>query len=327
MLPLLPSKHERCIRKLMCLMAPLTLLGCGTAADAQHQEAAPVAAPPSEQASLGTKWVRLVQDKAGATLAMETAIVRFVPTKDYVAGKNPADYERYVDLVGAVHIADRAYYQKLNERFRGYDAVLYELVAPEGTVVPLGRGTSNRHPLGALQNAMKSMLEVEHQLEQIDYTRPNFVHADLSPDEFMQSMEKRDESFLEMYFRIMGAAMAQQSQQLAEGQSSELEIMAALLSEERARRLKILLAKQFDGMESLMLAFSGAEGSTLITERNKRALDVFEKELGDGQKRMAIFYGAGHLTEMKDQLLKRFDMRPVSIEWLEAWDLRPKKKP
>jgi hypothetical protein len=70
------------------------------------------------------------------------------------------------------------------------------------------------------------------------------------------------------------------------------------------------------------VGISGPNGSTLITERNKRALDVLEKQLDKGTRRMAVFYGAGHLAEMNDQLLKRFDMKPVSIEWLEAWNLR-----
>jgi hypothetical protein len=303
-------------------MAPLAAMGCGPAADAQPQAAEATAT--AEKSDLGKKWVRLVTDDDGATLAMETAIVRFVPADDYAADKAPGDYAKYVDLVGAVHIGDKAYYDKLNRRFRDYDAVLYELVAPEGTVVPKGRGTSNTHLLGALQNGMKTMLEVEHQLEQVDYTRSNFVHADLSPSEFWDSMEKRDESFLEMYFRVLGASLAQQSQLAAGEQSTELDVMAALLSEDRARRLKILLAKQFEGMESLMLAFSGAEGSTLITARNERALDVLEEQLDEGQEKLAIFYGAGHLTEMKDQIEERFDMRPVSVEWVEAWNLRAK---
>ena len=32
-----------------------------------------------------------------------------------------------VDLVGAVHIGDQAYYEKLNRQFKKYDAVLYEM--------------------------------------------------------------------------------------------------------------------------------------------------------------------------------------------------------
>jgi hypothetical protein len=317
------SIHWPMLRRLACLMAPLAAMGCGPAADAQAPPAAYVET--SEDAELTEAWVRILRDDDEAPLAMETAVVRFVPADQFDPDREPGDYEQYVDLVGAVHIADQAYYDKLNERFEGYDAVLYELVAAKGTVVPRGRGTSNSHPLGALQNAMKSMLEVEHQLEQIDYTRPNFVHADLSPDEFFESMDDRDESFIELYFRIMGASLAQQSEQSAAGESPELEFMAAMLSEERPRRFKILLAKQFESMESVMLALSGPQGSTLITERNTRALDVLQEQLDEGQERLAIFYGAGHLADMTEQLEKRFGMRPVLVEWLQAWDLRSKK--
>src|SRR4029077_17776435 len=104
----------------------------------------------------------------------QTAIVRYVP-----ANPAPGDKPVSVDLVAAVHVADAAYYAALTRRFEKYDAVLYELVAPEGTQVPLGRGTSNTNPLGAMQNGMKEVLDLDHQLEKIDYTKKNFVHADM----------------------------------------------------------------------------------------------------------------------------------------------------
>jgi hypothetical protein len=85
-----------------------------------------------------------------------------------------------------------------------------------------------------------------------------------------------------------------------------------------------LLAKQFQGMDTIMLAFNGTDGSTIITERNNRALEVLKDQLADGQDRLAIFYGAGHLGDMHDKLLEDFNLRPVSIEWLDAWDLRAK---
>ena len=37
-----------------------------------------------------------------------------------------------VDLIGAVHIGDVAYYAAAQRRFEQYDALLYELVAPKG---------------------------------------------------------------------------------------------------------------------------------------------------------------------------------------------------
>ena len=307
------------------LLAPLAAFGCNAAAiQAEPTDAAVAAADDAAEkdAAPGEKWVRLLEDKQGEPVALETAIVRYVKRDDVVAGKSPDKYKKYVDLVGAVHIGDKRYYRDINRRFKGYDSVLYELVAPVGTKGPRGRGTSNAHPLGALQNGMKSVLEVEHQLEQVDYTPDNMVHADLSPDQFMESMAAKDEGFVEMYFKLLGASMAQQSQAAATGSNTDVDIMAAMFATDRARQLKIALAKQIEGMEALMMGFSGPEGSTLITERNKRALEVLRERLDAGDQKLAIFYGAGHLAEMDDQLEADFDMLPVSIEWLEAWDLR-----
>jgi hypothetical protein len=319
-------RHPRLIVRWAWLPTALAALGCARPVDAQP--AAPVSKSTAatrtgaSNASPAKKWVRLLKGKTREPLAMQTAIVRYVPASDFDADSAPADYPRYVDLVGAVHIGDHDYYKNLNRRFRDYDAVLYELVAPEGTVVPRGRGADSSHPLGALQNGMKNMLEVEHQLEQIDYTRPNFVHADMSPEEFMKSMDDRQEGFVQMYFKVLGASLAHQSQAEADGASADADIFVALFANDRARRLKIAMAKQFEGMEELLVGLAGPDGSTLITERNKRALDVLQKELDGGEQRLAIFYGAGHLSDMQEQMMKRFDVKPVSIEWLDAWDLR-----
>ena len=322
-----PSFPHRPARSLWTwLLAPLAALSGLTEltyADPPQATATKEAVKSKEkEPAFGEKWVRLQKDKDGEPVALETAIVRYVKTDDIVEGQPADKYKQYVDLVGAVHIGDKRYYRDLNRRFKDYDAVLYELVAPEGTEVPRGRGTPNTHPLGMLQNGMKSMLEVEHQLEQIDYTRDNMIHADLSPDEFMDSMAKRDEGFLQMYFKLQGAAMAQQSKAASEGVNADFDIFTAMLSDDRPRQLKIAFAQQFEGMEALMTGFSGPEGSTLITDRNARALEVLKKRLKAGDKEVAIFYGAGHLAEMDDQLEKDFDMKPVGVEWVEAWDLR-----
>ncbi|MCH7751704.1 MAG: hypothetical protein IH898_06060 [Planctomycetes bacterium] len=275
-----------------------------------------------EETPLGEKWVRLSLDRRQKPLALEVAIVRYV--RPELAHQPAARVQEYVDLIGAVHIGDRKYYRELNRRFRTYDALLYELVAPEGTVVQRGRGTSNTHPLGAMQNGMKTMLDIEHQLEQVDYTRANFVHADLSPDEFLKSMEDRGEGFVQLYFRMIGQALAQQSQQSVQGESVDLDILGALFSDDRPRRLKIVMAKQFESMESLLVGFSGPEGSTLITVRNKRALEVLRLQQAAGKRKLGIFYGAGHLSDMHERLVEEFGLTPIGIVWLEAWDLRAK---
>ena len=141
--------------------------------------------------------------------------------------------------MGAIHVGDKRYYDELNAHFKQYDALLYELVAPDGSVVTRGRGTSNRHPVGMLQNGMKQMLELEHQLEQIDYTKPNFVHADMSPDQFAESMRNRGESFLQLYFRLIGQSIGHQSRQANKGQTKRPLVAMPVMRE--LSRTKLLL--------------------------------------------------------------------------------------
>jgi hypothetical protein len=270
---------------------------------------------------IGQDWVRVKTDDDGEILGMQTAIVRYVSKAN--AGKEGDSDVPQVDLIGAVHIADVKYYDELNERFKKYDALLYELVAPEGTVVERGRGTSNAHPVGAMQNMAKDMLGLDHQLSEIDYTRPNFVHADMSPDDFAKAMADRKDSFLQMYFRLLGAGIAQQSE-AKPGGANDLDLVTALFAPDRPRRLKIVLAKQLSEVETLMISFGGEDGSAIITDRNKKALAVLTKQLAAGKKKIGIFYGAGHLSDMDKRMREEYGMVPVSITWLTAWDLTKK---
>jgi hypothetical protein len=273
---------------------------------------------------IGQDWVRLHHDENGKIVGMQTAIVRY-STAPATGAAGVAHPGIVVDLVGAVHVGDVAYYQQLNEYFKQYDALLYELVAPEGTVVQRGRGASNSHPVGFLQNGMKNLLELDHQLEEIDYTRPNFVHADMTPNQFAKAMRDRKESFLQMYFKLMSHAMEHQSEMAASAESLDFELFAALFSKDRPRRLKTALAKQLSEMESLMVSFGGEQGSVIITERNKMALKVLKEQLAAGKKSLGIFYGAGHLNDMDERLRKDFGLVPVSITWMTAWNLAPKQ--
>jgi hypothetical protein len=267
--------------------------------------------------NVGSDWVRVEYDAQKKPLGMQTAVVRY---SGQATGTDGQKRDVLVDLIGAVHVGDVAYYDALNKKFAQYDALLYELVAPPGTVVERGRGTSNAHPVGLLQNGMKTILELDHQLEKIDYTRPNFVHADMSPDQFAKAMRDRNESFLQMYFRLLGTALAQQGS-LSGGGPSDLDVIAALFAKDRPRRLKILMAKQLADMESLMVSFGGEQGSAIISDRNKIALAVLKDQLAAGKKLIGIFYGAGHLQDMDQRLRKDFELKPVAITWVTAWNL------
>ena len=119
-------------------------------------------------------FIRLRRDEKKVPLAMETSIVHYAPADK--SRKYPT-----VDLVAAFHIGEKKYYEELNKAFEKYDVVLYELVAPLGTRVPKGGAGKSESTLSKIQKFLKNTLELEFQLDQIDYTKSNFVHADMSP--------------------------------------------------------------------------------------------------------------------------------------------------
>jgi hypothetical protein len=272
------------------------------------------AEPPQAPAKL--KWVQVTRTDDGKPLAMQTAIRRY-------QGKNSEGQDVVVDLIGAIHIGDASYYQALNKDFQQYDSLLFELVAPKDAKLEKGRGTSNAHPVGALQNGMKNMLELEHQLALIDYSAKNFIHADMTPEEFSKSMKDRNEGFLQMFFRMMGQAVAQQSKAQANGNAvSDFDLIMALFDKNRALRLKQIMAGQFEDMESMVVSLGGPDGSTIITERNKVALKVLADQLKQGKQKVGIFYGAGHMEDMDARLREEFKLKPGETRWMTAWDLK-----
>ena len=252
-----------------------------------------------------------MRDKNHAPLALETAIVRCAP----------ADTNRRlptVDLVAAVHIAEKSYYERLNREFRGYDVVLYELVAPEEFKLPPSGNRGNDHPIAILQNSIKDILGLEFQLQGIDYTRQNMVHADMSPEQFAESMRKRGESVMTMIVRMLGYAMTRPSESAG---ASNGQLLLALFDKNRTLALRRIFAEEFEDSEGSFTALDGRGGSTLISGRNQVALGMLRKEIAAGKARIAIFYGAAHMPDFQTRLRAEFGLVPVSTRWLVAWNL------
>jgi hypothetical protein len=298
----------------------VALAGFARTARAADEPAAGDGALPEKKAIAAeglpeSKFIRVRRDDQRRPAAMETAVVHYAAA---------ARAGVAVDLVGAVHVGDQAYYDGLNKLFEGYDVVLYELVAPEGTKVPKGgRKTPSTHPIGIMQEGMSSILELSHQLNCVDYTKTNFVHADMSPDDFNKTMEDRGESFFQMFLRLMGTGIAQNAS--GAGGVSDAALLMALFSKDRAIMLKTVMAEQFESLDGQMAALDGPGGSTIITERNKRCFEVLDKQLAAGKKRIAIFYGAGHLPDMERRLVADYGFKRSSESWLAAWQLQKPK--
>jgi hypothetical protein len=307
----------------LALIAPLCLLLF--IASLAHAES-PARRPTTARAAEESKFIRFLADDDGDGGALQTSIVTY---------RNPAGVT--VDLVGAVHIADQPYFDGLNKRLGKYDAVLFELVRPKGGGIPGKReakpddgnaGNAAAEPrmpralgwVGMLQRFLRDNLELRFQLEEIDYDRPHFVHADLELEEFLRMQQERGESFAKLMLQTMLRQLSRDP--LGTNQPSMAELLMALQAPDRARQLKLVLARQFHQMEEMMSAFEGPDGSVIITERNKAAIKVLKDRIAQGDRRLAVFYGAGHLPGMEKILTTEMGFQQVGDPvWITAWDL------
>ncbi len=257
------------------------------------------------------EFLRISRDESKQPLALQTAIASYQGT---AGGKQVV-----VDLIGAVHIGDKKYYDDLNEAFATYDVVLYELVAARDTKPVAGERSA--HPVSFMQHMMKNMLSLQFQLDCVDYDSKNFVHADMTPEEFAESMDNRGESMMQMFLRMFGQSIAMQSRDPA--RNGDAQLLAALFAkpEQRSLQLKRIMATQFEDMEAATAVLDGPDGSTIVTERNKAALRVLKEQLDKGHDRIAIFYGAAHLPDMDERLIGEFKLERAETKWLTAWDL------
>lgn len=226
-----------------------------------------------------------------------------------------------VALVGAVHVADQSYYETLNARFSNYDAVLYELVGDPEALLD-SETASSPSMVRMMQQSLVGILDLQFQLDSIDYSAPHFVHADFTAEEFSERQKERGESILTF---ILKAASAQATATGKDGEAlgqqvSPWQVMRALFSKDRSDRLKLIVARQFDEADDMFAVMEGDEGSVIITERNGRVIEVLQEQMAAGKRKLAIFYGAGHLLDL-DQRLIDLKFKRTGHEWLTAWEI------
>jgi len=273
------------------------------------QPMAIIGGPAATQPVMPALFMRFVDDGHGGG-ALQTAHVAFKDSQG-----------REVDLIAAVHIGEKAYYTQLNQDFQKYDAVLYELIKPRDAAPPtLGSGSTSDNPISKFQTFLKTALDLDFQLDDVDYTAPNFVHADLDKETFERLQEERGETFTDLMLKQLVKAMTNPPPQAAGDEPTMKDVVHLMTAPDGERQIKVVIAKQLGDMDTAAMGLDGPGGSVIVTERNKAAMQTLDDTLGKGAKKVAIFYGAAHMPDMASRL-EAEGFKPVATGWTVAWDL------
>ena len=277
---------------------------------AQDESAAtPVEKAPSgeKQAVAATDFIRIDENEQVARLQTS------------VTGYQKGDVT--VHLIGAVHIADKKYYEILNESFAKYDALLFEMVGGENINKKKAANPEQEEKRGGdlqtnlLRGMVKGMsrfLKLASQVEMIDYSAKNFVHADLTAKQFEKKQDAKGESLLSF-----AMSAAQQAQNEGVEQPSPAKLFAALLSG-NSNMLKLEMMKNLGNGDDEIAALAG--NNVIIGDRNAKCIKVLRKQVKKGRKRIGIFYGAAHNPDLEARLFK-MGYTKGGQEWLTAWDV------
>ncbi len=280
--------------------------------------------PPNTGQKADTKFVRFHDsgEQTGEGV-LETAIATY-------EGKNGEK----VELISAVHVADAGYYARLARLFKSYDSLLYEMVKAKGTKPPApGRRkmTESGGMISMFQRFMRDTLELEFQVEAIDYRAKNFVHADLDAETFHKMSKEKGESLVRL---MLNSAIANLRRAGTSEDKSDpnlgMKMLFALFSKDRSRLLKYLLARELQNIEAMMAGIEkgvDGKGSVILIERNKQLMRVLHQRLARGEKKIGVFYGGAHLKDVEARIFKEIGLRRTGVRWEKAWEIRkPKKK-
>lgn len=228
-----------------------------------------------------------------------------------------------LDLISVVHIAERDYYQELNRRLKDYDAVLYELILPESMAGrPLPASMNQKGGLSSVQSLLGNSLGLATQLSVIDYSPTHFVHADLTQEALARSMAANQESLFSIFGKILTDSQGNDrpiNLGVSDQELAQLDLWAVMAGRPQPRdrkTLKKLMATALTQPEGL----SALQDTTLLKGRNQTALEVLQRELQRGHRRLALLYGAAHMPDFDSQL-RRLGWHKTQTEWMKAWSI------
>ncbi len=254
------------------------------------------------------EFARVDVNADGRPRALQMSIATYVP--------RTGDRLIAVDLVGAIHIGDPAYYAELNRRFEDYDVLLYELIAPTDAVRN-DRLDERKGILSTTQVGMTKLLDLSFQLDEIKYDAANFVHADLTPKELRASMEERGESLYVYFWRLFFATLNEYAKDPLG--LRDMQMLSGMVAAGEDDSFKTMVAYEMTDLDAVQNMLGDDSDNAVIGARNQRAIDVLNREIEAGAKSIGIFYGVAHMPDLEERLIEQLDLTYDRTDWVDAW--------
>ena len=221
--------------------------------------------------------------------------------------------DRMLTLYGCVHIADRSFYEDMQKRFTKHDALLYELIA-EPDVRPFPEMEQDGdHWISMVQDGMGAGLALQAQFSCMDYRHKNFVHADMTGEEWLDALDEVGKSELG---ELISGGLGDVDRE-AEAKQKPIDLVKAFRSGQGISQLRIVMGRLMCSPDQVP-----DQPTVIIHGRNERCLEVLEEQVDAGKKTLGIFYGAAHMEHMEQRLVKDLGWKRVKEEWVNAWDCR-----
>ncbi len=256
-----------------------------------------------------------------------------------------------VEMFGALHVAELKYFDTLNACFAKCDVLLFEMIGGENLqreleleskmdptkpnygLTPkefeewtalkkaqeeaLGSTSPMMLLVGVSYVAMSELLGLEVQNNGIDYSPAHFVHADMTMEEFKKAQEEKGENMLTMALKS-SAKSSMSAKKTYE--SDDIGLALSVISGNK-RKLKNEFMR--------MLAYGDdedMEDTVILASRNASCMKVFDQTVQNSDARhIGIFYGAAHMPELHQELLKR-GYQLKNVRWIPACSTVGEKK-
>lgn len=250
-----------------------------------------------------------------------------------------------VSLVGVVHVADPQYFDTLQVELDRYPTVLYEGVKPEDlSNEEFQRSFTEKGGEAAeLQRDLAGWFGFEYQLDAIDYGRKNFIHADMSMEDFLA---EGGGEFIPQVGERAGTSSADDdegpSRQDGEA-AATVEKVGAVGTDIRSTwnavkkfgdlalgvpgPLRSMARKMFAetmGTTDIgrVLEMRPGFSELILIRRNEVVIDRLKQVLPRAEGAIAIFYGAAHMDDLEERL-EAMGYTRTGGRWLRAWAIRP----